>query len=60
MQWERVKKTEEKAGDDSQEDPVESAVKQYWPTCIILLLGSIIYMSWSKEQVILLNIERER
>jgi hypothetical protein len=45
MQWERVKKTEEKAGDDSQEDPVESAVKQYWPTCIILLLGSIIYMS---------------
>jgi hypothetical protein len=35
-------------------------VKQYWPTCIILLLGSIIYMSWSKEQVILLNIERER
>jgi len=45
MQWKRVKKTEEKAGDDSQEDSVQSGVKQYWPTCIILLLGSIIYMS---------------
>ena len=58
MQTERVKKTGEKAGEDNQENPVESGVKQYWPTCIILLPGIIIYMSWSKEQVILLNIER--